>query len=268
MHRRTSSISWLFAIAVPALLVSPARAEDDHRKHAPDDKGELIWMLHHDNMAEMQMGKLAQKNAKSSQVRAFGKQLASDHAKANKKVMAYAKANNITLAMPSKDDTDDKAKSQEKDKKATGDKAADAQKLPDDPMAKHHQEMMRKHMDTMARLKDLKGAEFDREFLTTMVDDHRTTLDMVTAAKDKVNDQKLKDILTELQPALQKHHDKGVQLRDQLGFRAARTEGEPPRGDRGSAGTMDKPEGTMDKNQGTGTTDRSKEQGQNPSYPK
>jgi putative membrane protein len=50
------------------------------------------------NLAEVQMGELAQKNGKSDQVRSFGQMLQKDHSDANQK--ATAAANQMGVSPP------------------------------------------------------------------------------------------------------------------------------------------------------------------------
>jgi len=51
------------------------------------------------------------------------------------------------------------------------------------------------------------GAEFDASFAKSMVDDHKKDIDEVTKARDNTTDEKLKKLLGELLPTLQKHED-------------------------------------------------------------
>ena len=85
------------------------------------------------NLAEVQMGQLAQKNGTSDGVRSFGQMLEKDHSDANKK--ATDAANSLGVTPP----TDPNSK----------------QKAAYDRMSK------------------LSGAKFDRQFAKHMVDDHK-----------------------------------------------------------------------------------------------
>ncbi len=49
------------------------------------------------------------------------------------------------------------------------------------------------------------GWTFDRRFARTMVDDHKKQVADVTAARDHTTDAKLKNLLTDVLPTLQKH---------------------------------------------------------------
>jgi putative membrane protein len=85
-HRHGSLIAGL------ALLAAPALADD-----APQPS-EVLSKLHESNVKEVEMGKLAQKNGQSKEVKAFGKTLVDDHTAADKKVKALAKKEKVELS--------------------------------------------------------------------------------------------------------------------------------------------------------------------------
>jgi putative membrane protein len=78
--------SWLAAAVVPALVAtSLAFAQDEQAKSF------LVEAIE-GNLAEVQMGQLAQKLASTTAVRAFGQMLEQDHTVANQKARAAASA--------------------------------------------------------------------------------------------------------------------------------------------------------------------------------
>jgi putative membrane protein len=96
---------WGATVVVAYLLSSAAVAAADSPPTA-----DVLNKLHHSNMKEVEMGKLAQKNGESKQVRSFGDTLVKDHGAADKKVMALAKDENIELKAEKHEDMDDMAK--------------------------------------------------------------------------------------------------------------------------------------------------------------
>ena len=58
----------------------------------------ILAQVHEINLAEIQQGKLAEKNAKSQKVKDYGKMLVKDHEKADKEVKKEAKKMGVTLA--------------------------------------------------------------------------------------------------------------------------------------------------------------------------
>src|SRR5262245_11860028 len=85
------------------------------------------------NLAEVQMGQLAQKNGNSDGVRSFGQMLQKDHSEANQK--ATAAANSLGVTPPTAPNSKQKA--------------------------------------AYDRMSKLSGAKFDSEFAKHMIDDHK-----------------------------------------------------------------------------------------------
>ena len=155
------------ALAVATLLGAPAlaRAADAPK---PD---EVLGKLHEANLKEIEMGKMAEKNGQSKDVKAFGKMLVRDHTAADKKVKAVAKQEKVDLA----------AKTPEK---------AD-------------------HTDMGT------GADFDKKFAKDMLDDHKKDVDDMKKARDNTDDPKLKKLLTDVVPVLEKHQETAQKIVDE-----------------------------------------------------
>ena len=121
------TIRWLMAgVAAGLIISSPGFAQD---KASQKFLKEAI----EGNLAEVQMGELAQKNGKSDQVRSFGQMLQKDHSDANQK--ATAAANQMGVSPPKEPNSKQKA--------------------------------------LYDRLSKLSGDRFDREFAKEMVADHK-----------------------------------------------------------------------------------------------
>lgn len=66
--------------------------------------------------------------------------------------------------------------------------------------------------DEMANM--AKESDFDAKFAKDMLDDHKKDVAEATAARDSTTDDKLKKLLTEIVPTLQKHEDTAQKLVD------------------------------------------------------
>ncbi len=67
-------------------------------------------------------------------------------------------------------------------------------------------------------MKDMKaGSSFDGRFARDMVDDHKKDIAEVTDARDSTTDDRLKKLLSDLLPTLQKHEDAAQKLVDTTG---------------------------------------------------
>jgi putative membrane protein len=132
----------LILIATAATLAMTSAWAADKRDQA------FIKNAIEGNLAEVQMGKLAQDKGQSDGVKSFGQMLATDHSDANQK--ATAVANQIGVTPP----TEPNAK----------------QKALYDKMSK------------------LSGATFDREFAKAMVQDHKQDIQKFQQEAKKQND--------------------------------------------------------------------------------
>lgn len=118
-------------------------------------------------MAEVQMGKLAEKNGHSADVKKFGKKMVSDHTKANKELMALAKKKNLKL-----------------------------------PTA-----MTSEQQATYDKLAAMKGADFDSAYMDAMVKDHDEDVADFKKEADGGQDADLKAWAGKTLPVLQTHDD-------------------------------------------------------------
>lgn len=116
-------------------------------------------------MAEVALGKLALEKSTNAQVKEFATMMVSDHGKANEELMAIAKMKNITLPM-------------------TVD--ADHQKKMDD-------------------LSKKTGADFDKEYVSAMVDGHKSTLKLMQDEAKDGKDADLKAFAGKTAPVVQAH---------------------------------------------------------------
>ena len=65
-------------------------------------------------------------------------------------------------------------------------------------------------------LNDLKGPEFDREFVNMMVSGHEQAIEMYKSEQSTVQNPDLKDYIEGLMPKLEMHLEKGQQLQSKL----------------------------------------------------
>ena len=118
-------------------------------------------------LMEVQAGQLAQQNAQSQRVKDFGNMMVTDHSKANDELKAYASSHGITVP----------------------------ESLPKDKQ---------KHLDQM---KNMKGAAFDKHYVSMMVDDHQKDVAKFKKESTSANDAQLKTWAGNTLPVLQKHLD-------------------------------------------------------------
>lgn len=116
-------------------------------------------------MAEVELGKLAQEKAASSKVKDFSGMMVTDHSKAGDELKALAKSKNITL--PTAIDSKE-------------------QKVKDDLSAKS-------------------GADFDKAYVSNMIDDHKEDIKEFEDAAKNLKDADLKAFAAKTLPTLKMH---------------------------------------------------------------
>jgi putative membrane protein len=146
-------------------------------------------------MAEVKLGELASQKARNADVKAFGRMMVQDHTKAGEELKQLASQHNIQAPAALDDE----------------------------------------HRDKIDRLSKLQGAEFDREYMTQMVDDHENTIEALEDRLEKQgtdenptytakqNDNRVDAALNawaaKTAPTVRKHLERARQLNDKIGRR-------------------------------------------------
>jgi len=144
-------------------------------------------------MAEVKLGELASTKAQNAHVKAFGRTMVQDHTKAGEELKQIASQLNIQPPVQLDDD----------------------------------------HRDKVERLSKLQGAEFDREYINMMVDDHEKTLNALEDRLEKQGDDenprytpktsddpsesRLNRWAAQTVPTVRQHLQKARQLDEKLG---------------------------------------------------
>ncbi len=128
-------------------------------------------------MAEVKMGQLAADKASSPDVKAFGQQMVDDHTKANDQLKSVAKEEGMTLP---------------------GDVNQKQQAMYD-------------------RLSKLSGAEFDKQYVKSMVMDHVEDVKDFKKETNTGKDEKVKSFASQTLPVIQGHLDKIKSIQSKMG---------------------------------------------------
>ncbi len=116
-------------------------------------------------MMEVKLGRLAQQNASSQDVKDFGQRMISDHSKANEQLKEIAQKNNITLP----------------------------------------NSMMSKHQKKYDKLKQYSGKEFDKKYMDAMVKDHKEDIENFKKASKNADNEEVREWAKKTVPKLQEH---------------------------------------------------------------
>jgi putative membrane protein len=132
-----------------------------------DDIKDFMKKAAEGGMMEVDLGNIAMKNSSTQQIKDFGKMMVDDHSQVNQELKALASVKNIGLPTMVGSDKQDK----------------------------------------IDKLSKETGAEFDKDYVSMMIDDHKKDIDEFKDAQDKANDPDIKAFLDKTIPVLQKHLD-------------------------------------------------------------
>jgi putative membrane protein len=160
-----TTIRWRLTLAWAALCVvatGPLQAAEQHG--AGNDRDFLVAAAS-GGMMEVELGRVAARQASSERVKQFGQRMVTDHGAANAelKKLAARKA----IALPSR--------------------------------------MTPEHETMAARLSSLKGAEFDRAYMKAMLEDHQGDVAEFRDKTMSATDDDVKAFATETLPKLEEH---------------------------------------------------------------
>jgi putative membrane protein len=148
----------------------------------PADEKAFLDRLHHINQTEIRLGKLAQQNGQSQDVKSYGEMLVRDHTANDQKLSTYAQTKGHTLAKTPRplDDMERKAMTAEK--------------------------------AMIEKLETLKGAAFDASFLAHMVSDHDMALGKVMAAQQNFTEGEVATLLQQTSQSVSSHRQQAYSL--------------------------------------------------------
>ncbi|KAA0989232.1 DUF4142 domain-containing protein [Dyadobacter aurulentus] len=139
--------------------------DTDSGSAVAEDDAEFAVEAANGGMAEVALSKIAEEKATDPKVKAFAKQMVTDHSKANEELKTLASSKNITL--PS-------APNEEKQKAA-------------------------------ADLGGKSGSDFDKAYIAQMKKDHDNTVKLFEDAQKEVKDAELKAFIDKTLPVIKAH---------------------------------------------------------------
>lgn len=150
----------------PLVKTEPAKAASD-KGDSVVTGGDLAFMndAAPGGLAEVEMGRLAVKQAASKDVKAFAARMIDDHSKAGEELKALAQQKKVMLP----------------------------------------QEVTPKHKEAMEKLSKLEGAEFDKGYVTEMVADHEKDVTAFEAQAKGAVDKDVKAFAEKTLPTLKMH---------------------------------------------------------------
>ncbi len=161
------------ALALGAmLLLGPNAMAADQKTKLNASDTQFIQEEAAAGVALVKMAELGEKKAQREEVKAFAAMLVTDHTKANAELAALAASKGVQLSSEPAD----------------------------------------KHVDMQEKLESKSGAEFDKEFLSMVVDGHEECVENFEEASTDAQDSDVKAWATKMLPGLQAHLAKAESL--------------------------------------------------------
>ena len=172
--KRTALISALLL----ALPFASAQAQS-HSSNMPQQKGEsgdatFVQKVGEGGMAEVELSKIAESNAKAPGVKKFATQMVHDHTANNKELASIAAKENIDVP-----------------------KSLDSE-----------------HASLRDKLKGEKGADFDKDYMDAMRSDHQKMLDLLKSSESTVSTDELRTFIKKTEPVVQHHLSMAENIKD------------------------------------------------------
>jgi len=168
--------NFLAGLAAVTLVAGSAAAQSDQSANRMNANDTFMTRAAQGGMAEVELGRLAVKNASNDEVKQFGQRMIDDHTKANDQLKSIAAKKNVTL--PAHIDA--------------------------------------KQRSEMNRLSKLNGAAFDREYMMMMVRDHKQDVSEFEKASKNESDPDVKSFASSTLPTLQEHLKLAEQTESQI----------------------------------------------------
>lgn len=173
--------TWVRACGAACVLAMAAAAGADDTKKGDEDKAltdaGFVKMAASDSMHESKLGEIAQVKAASPDVKAFGKRMVIDHAKAINDLRTAVTSGNM--------------------------------QVPD--------KMTEKHQKDVEHFQNYKGDNFDRDYIKHMVEDHEKGVKVFTRAAKECKNPALKTYAENTLPTLKEHLELAKKIEETLG---------------------------------------------------
>ncbi|OPY65555.1 MAG: hypothetical protein A4E57_03146 [Syntrophorhabdaceae bacterium PtaU1.Bin034] len=126
---------------------------------------EFVFEAARDGLAEVELGKLGQKNASNERLKEFAKRLAEEHQKANKELIQLAKKKKLSI--PTEIDPE--------------------------------------RQDMLDRLRGLSSEDFQREYMKAVMKDHQRSISIFRQEAKEGGDEDFRGFAEKTLPMLQEH---------------------------------------------------------------
>lgn len=160
----------------------PAEVAEEQNEEKFDDNdnkeedSEFLVEAAEINMMEIELGKLAQQKAMNADVKEYGRMMESEHMKASDETKKLAESMNVSLPMATGEDT----------------------------------------KEAMEDLNDEKGIDFDKKYISMMIDGHKEAIDEMEEASENASSEEIRMWAANMLPSLRQHLDKAKSIEEML----------------------------------------------------
>lgn len=181
---------------------------------------EILQVLAVVDRGEVRDGQLAERQAHSSQVKSYARELVSDHSKSLQQDRQLAKSENVDLTnVPGGTASGTSNRSTA----ASGTNARDTSSSAANPMAGGTGttgglpgQLMTMHTQMMDQVRQQKGAAFDSAFVSAEVQAHQQVLDLLQRSQSQAQNSGVQQHLTAAIKSIQDHLERGQKLQQSL----------------------------------------------------
>ncbi|HLP71603.1 MAG TPA: DUF4142 domain-containing protein [Bacteroidales bacterium] len=149
---------------------------DANKDNEPQSVENFVQEAAYGGMMEVELGRYAQQNASSPRVKNFGAMMVRDHSKANDELKSIAAGKSMTVPATLDD----------------------------------------KHQNNMNDVMKKKGADFDKDYMKMMVDDHNKDVDEFRKQSENGKDPEIKAFAAKTLQVLVVHQDSAKRINDAL----------------------------------------------------
>jgi putative membrane protein len=163
---KVNKLTLCAAVATATIFSGTLLSANEHNRGRFGERDyKFVTEAAHGSMMEVRLGEIAKQKASNQSVRDFAQRMITDHSKAGDELKQLA--SNKSAAVPT--------------------------------------EMSRKHNSTIESLEKLSGREFDKEYIATMVKDHKKDAKEFEDAVKDVSDPDLKTFAQKTLGVIQEH---------------------------------------------------------------
>lgn len=154
-------------LVLPLTLAAHAQTKTSNMPTQAGESGDasFVQKAGEGGMAEVELSKIAEKNAKSADVKKFAEKMVHDHTANNKELATIAAKENIQV--PKSLDSD--------------------------------------HTALKEKLEGMKGADFDRAYVDAMRSDHQKMIDLLKSSQSTVSTEELRTFIKKTEPVVEHH---------------------------------------------------------------